>query len=145
MTTVLDKFASFYTDLASMQVSELSRIYSDNVTFVDPIKSHEGLEAVEDYFSSLLHNAKHCRFVIHELTPNSAETNPTTCTITWTMEFKSNKLNSGNLISVDGITTLRLENDKITYHRDYYDLGQMVYEHVPLLGRVIKKIKRSVA
>ena len=65
--------------------------------------------------------------------------------MTWTMKFTSSKMNKGKPISVDGITMLVIENDKITYHRDYYDLGQMLYENVPLLGLIIKRIKRSLA
>ncbi len=145
MTSLLQRFASFYTDLSSMQVSNLASLYSEDVSFVDPIKTHRGLNEVENYFANLLREAKHCHFVIHEMMPVKDTIKGEMCTITWTMKFRSNKLNSGNLISVDGITTLKIENQKIVYHRDYYDLGQMVYEHVPLLGRVIKSIKRSVA
>ncbi len=30
-------------------------------------------------------------------------------------------------------------------HKDYYDLGEMVYEHVPILGFIIRKIKGKLA
>jgi limonene-1,2-epoxide hydrolase len=61
------------------------------------------------------------------------------------MKFKTAKMKQGKPITVDGITMLKLENDKITFQRDYYDLGQMVYENIPLLGIIIKKIRRSMA
>ncbi len=40
---------------------------------------------------------------------------------------------------------LGVSDDSIIYHKDYYDLGEMVYEHVPILGFVIKKIKGKLA
>lgn len=137
---IIDKFSSFYTDLASMQVSELGTIYSVDVTFIDPIAEHKGIEAVQTYFSNLLHNAKHCTFTIHE----KLETTAGNFAVTWTMVYTSSRINKGKPISVDGITMLKLNNGEISFHRDYYDLGQMVYENVPVLGRIIKKIKRGL-
>lgn len=152
----IQKFKSFYTDLTSMQVDELSDLYSTNVIFIDPIASHSGIAAVENYFSKLLHNAKHCTFTIHDIQKttvfaSSEEQNQTDdksmsehYTVTWQMSFTSSKINKGQAIHVDGITQLKIENNKISFHRDYYDLGQMVYENVPLLGRIIKRIKRAL-
>ena len=55
-------------------------------------------------------------------------------------------LKTGNkYINVDGITQLKVVDDIIVYHKDYYDLGEMVYEHIPLLGYFVKKIKTRLA
>lgn len=32
-------------------------------------------------------------------------------------------------------------DDIIVYYKDYYDLGEMVYEYIFLLGYFVKKIK----
>nr|WP_136250107.1 nuclear transport factor 2 family protein [Ningiella ruwaisensis] len=138
--SVIESFSRFYTDLASMQVESLKTIYSNDVVFIDPIARHKGLEAVEHYFSKLLKNAKYCEFEIH----NKKSAGEDGFVVNWTMRFTSSRINKGNPVAVDGITLLTVENDKIVFHRDYYDLGEMVYEHVPLLGRIIKKIKRSL-
>ncbi|MFC4701808.1 nuclear transport factor 2 family protein [Glaciecola siphonariae] len=139
--TTIEQFTAFYTDLASMQVSALKNIYSDNVVFIDPIAEHEGLPAVEHYFEKLLKNAKYCEFDIHKV----LSTNDDGYLVNWTMRFTSSRINKGRPVAVDGITVLNILNDKIVFHRDYYDLGQMVYEHVPLLGRIIKKIKKGLS
>jgi hypothetical protein len=36
------------------------------------------------------------------------------------------------------------ENDLITRQRDYYDAGEMIYEHLPLLGWAVRGVKRRV-
>lgn len=159
---VIKKFEAFYTDLASMRVESLADIYSEDVEFIDPIASHLGIKTVERYFSKLLQNAKHCNFtiygiqkvdVLHPLLGNyNAEQDNTaelfdkcaSFVVNWQMRFTSSSINKGNPITVDGITQLKVSENKIVYHRDYYDLGQMVYEHVPLLGRIIKRIKRTL-
>lgn len=124
-----------------MQVSELSSIYSDDVVFIDPIAEHKGIVAVEGYFSRLLHNAKYCQFVIH----SKDQTTDGNFVVNWTMSFTSTKMNKGKPIDVDGLTVLKLSNNKIVFHRDYYDLGQMIYQNIPILGRIIKRIKRSLS
>lgn len=139
--STIEKFSRFYTDLASMQIDTLKDIYSIDVVFVDPIASHEGLASVERYFGKLLKNAKYCEFTIHETLPTGEQG----YVVTWTMRFTSTRINKGRPVSVNGISMLVLKNDKIVSHRDYYDLGEMVYEHVPLLGRIIKKIKEGLA
>jgi limonene-1,2-epoxide hydrolase len=146
------KFESFYTDLASMKIEELADIYSSDVTFIDPIAAHSGISSVESYFSKLLHNAKYCTFAIHSIDKTSSINSESAAVIstsayfvTWRMAFTSTRMKKGQAIQVDGITQLKIEHNKIIYHRDYYDLGQMVYENVPLLGSVIKRIKRTLA
>jgi ketosteroid isomerase-like protein len=137
----IEQFARFYTDLASMRVESLKEIYSQDVVFIDPIAAHEGLSSVEQYFSKLLKNAKYCEFDIHNTLPTGEQG----YAVNWTMRFTSSRINKGHPVSVDGISMLTLRNDKIVLHRDYYDLGQMVYEHIPLLGRVIKKLKKGMS
>ncbi len=34
--------------------------------------------------------------------------------------------------------------DKVYRHRDYFDAGAMLYEHLPVLGRVVSWLKRRV-
>lgn len=147
----IKKFESFYVDLESMKVEELADIYSNDVIFVDPIAAHSGITAVKTYFTKLLRNAKNCTFTIHSIdktAPLDSEVQSgitlLSYLVTWKMTYTTPGINKGNPISVDGITQLRISDNKITFHRDYYDLGQMVYENIPLLGRIIKRIKRKL-
>jgi hypothetical protein len=39
---------------------------------------------------------------------------------------------------------VEIQGEKIIRQRDYYDAGQMIYEHLPLLGWVVRGIKRRV-
>ena len=50
---------------------------------------------------------------------------------------------SGEVIRVEGASFLKVRNNRIYYHRDYFDLGAFVYENVPMLGSIIKRIKQA--
>jgi hypothetical protein len=61
------------------------------------------------------------------------------------MTFASPRLNGGRDVEVDGSSVLAICEDRITYQRDYYDLGAMVYEQLPVLGAVIRHIRGRMA
>jgi hypothetical protein len=61
------------------------------------------------------------------------------------MTFIHSKLAGGRPITSAGVTFLRSDdNGRVFHHRDYFDLGAMVYEQIPLLGRAINSIKRRL-
>jgi limonene-1,2-epoxide hydrolase len=64
--------------------------------------------------------------------------------LTWTMQLQHPKLNGGEAVNVNGVSHIRFSGDRVIYHRDYFDLGEMLYENIPLLGFVIKNIKQRL-
>lgn len=139
---VISRFCELYQDIANLDVDRLDGVYGHAVLFVDPVTTHTGIGALKAYFSRLLENAAQCRFDINNVVPCEQNDNNIHFVVTWTMQLT---LKSGKFIALDGISELRIENDLIVYHRDYYDIGAMVYEHLPVLGKLIKYIKRKLA
>jgi hypothetical protein len=63
----------------------------------------------------------------------------------WKMTLVTDKLNSGEPIVVDGNSVIRFDSSgKAIYHRDYFDMGAFIYEHIPMVGFVVKKIKNRM-
>ncbi|PKG38476.1 nuclear transport factor 2 family protein [Psychromonas sp. Urea-02u-13] len=135
---LLTDFCRIYQGLESGNLQQLKDVYSPKIEFVDAVDSLQGIDALIEYFQHLYENMKYCRFIIE----NIIEENGQACLI-WRMEYAHHKINSGKMITVDGSSFLRF-SDKIDYHRDYVDMGQMLYEHLPVVGRVIKGIKNRV-
>ncbi|HDY7901818.1 TPA: nuclear transport factor 2 family protein, partial [Vibrio vulnificus] len=50
----------------------------------------------------------------------------------------------GACVEVKGVSHLKFEAGKVIYHRDYFDLGEMLYENLPLLGGIIRAIKQRL-
>lgn len=151
--TVLENFSELYQDLCSLNVNDLERVYHEKVVFDDPVTTHVGLSNVKHYFLNLLQNTESCVFVIHDIgsLSNSAcydehynQRSGFDYTVFWTMTFVTKRLNKGNPINVDGTSFLKIEDNKIIRHKDYYDMGQMIYEHIPLLGKIVQKIKHRL-
>jgi hypothetical protein len=61
------------------------------------------------------------------------------------MTFASPRLNGSREIAVEGSSLLRISDDRICYQRDYYDMGAMIYEQLPLIGPIIRFIRRRLS
>ncbi|WP_088332126.1 nuclear transport factor 2 family protein [Lacimicrobium sp. SS2-24] len=137
---MLKKFRAFYENLHLASLDALPDVYAEDIRFVDPVDEHQGITALHDYFANLLDNCHDCRFAIHmaQLKDNGGF-------VTWTMTFSHPKIKSGQPICVDGCSEVRFDaNRKIQFQQDYYDMGAMLYEHLPLLGSALKWIKRRL-
>ena len=64
--------------------------------------------------------------------------------MTWTLVFVHPRLNYGQRVEVEGTSLFKIADSKITYQRDYYDMGAMLYENLPLIGPFIKLIRRRL-
>ncbi|WP_100643343.1 nuclear transport factor 2 family protein [Alteromonas facilis] len=134
------KFCDFYQQLNVRDVSGLSNVYANDIEFIDPIGKHNGIAELTDYFNALLSGTRSCEFDIDSVDAIDEQK----YVVTWQMRFESTALKTPTPISVDGISIIKTNDSHVTYHRDYYDVGQMAYEHVPILGYWVRKIKRRL-
>jgi hypothetical protein len=64
--------------------------------------------------------------------------------IKWIMNFRHPKFGN-RLISVRGVSHIQFNQQGIYFHEDFYDMGAMVYEQVPILGKIVVWIKKQLA
>ncbi|MFM4938511.1 nuclear transport factor 2 family protein [Aeromonas enteropelogenes] len=137
MDEPLARFVTLYQQLDRQQLHRLSEVYADEVIFIDPAHRIEGLAALSDYFAALYQRLAYCRFVI-----TSQQQQGRQAWLGWTMTFSHPRLRGGKPVTVEGATRLELdEQGKVCLHRDYFDLGAMLYEQLPLLGSLVRTIK----
>lgn len=141
--TVLERFATLYQEMAGITEQDIRDLYADDVVFIDPVTRHYGIQGVIHYFMNLLGNVESCTFTLHDTLTVAPNPNEFSWTVNWTMTLTLK--GKSTTTTLDGVTLLKSDGEKITYHRDFYDIGQMVYEHIPVLSWVIKKIKRRLA
>ena len=61
----------------------------------------------------------------------------------WIAFFRHSKLNGGREISLRGATWLEFggAEDKVIRFNEYFDLGELAYENLPVLGFIIRRVK----
>lgn len=132
----LNNFISNYQQLSTDNLYLLDKIYDSNIEFHDATSSINGLADLQDYFNDLYTNISSCQFDI-----TGAIFQENQAAIYWNMTFVHKSLNSGKPISIEGNSLIKGSSNKVYYHKDYLDMGAMVYEHIPLIGRLIRTIK----
>ena len=136
--TVINTFIEVYCRLNKDNLSLINNVYHSDIVFEDPAHKVVGIEALQDYFKALYCNINDCHFTIHQAVVENNH-----AFLQWTMTFSHPKLQQGKPRTLEGCTqlTIDIEQQRIIYHRDFFDLGAMLYEGLPVLGRVIKHIK----
>lgn len=137
----LERFKLLYQQLNRDSITaELIRsCYADDVSFYDPFHQIRGVQALTEYFVSMYSNVEHISF---NFTGSWHQDNSSM--LRWTMKFSHPRISRGELIAVEGCSELHWQEGKIVRHQDFFDAGAMLYEHLPLLGWAIGKLKERM-
>jgi len=135
---LLVRFKDNFRDLKKADWSQLGELYSDDILFKDPVHEIRGLVTLEDYFTTLCAELNDCRFeYLDQLECDNA------CYVKWIMHFTHPKLGK-DPIDVRGVSHIRW-SDKIDFQEDFYDMGAMLYEQLPVLGNVTRWLRVRLA
>lgn len=134
------KIEKIFNGLSSTTMDLVYEFYGTNVKFEDPIGTHEGVESVKKYYQNLYQNVESIRFDFSNHVCDKDQ-----CVSLWTMHLKAKGLNGGEPISVIGNSFFKFDQGgKVIYHRDYFDMGEFIYERVPVLKNIIQFIKNKL-
>lgn len=137
----LERFLDTYQRLNRDNLELLEEIYSTDVRFSDPAHSLAGLAALRGYFVELYAHVEHISFDFAEPHASGDQVY-----VQWVMRLRHPRLNRGAEVAVPGISCLHFAADgRVDEHRDYFDLGVLLYEQLPLLGPLVRAVKRRFA
>lgn len=139
MSPALAVFCREYQALSGANLQVLTDIYAPDICFRDPAHHIQGITDLVSYFEGLFSQVQHCHFAIEQVMEQEGE-----AFVRWQMTFAHPRLNGGREVMVPGVSHLRF-SEQIDFHQDYFDLGAMLYEQIPLLGGIIKTLKRRLS
>lgn len=135
-----EKIIYFFQNLTKDKLYLVNEFYHPQVKFIDPVETFDSAEKIKTYYAGMYKNVKKIKFDFSEF----HEAGKTVVAV-WTMTLETEKLNSGNPIKVDGNSVITFDDQgKAIYHRDYFDMGAFIYEHVPVVGYFVRKIKSKM-
>ena len=133
----LQRLIRFFETIDAGNVSQLAQVYSEDVFFKDPFNEVHGLPEVTRIFSHMFEQVHGPRFVVtsHVLQSDQAF-------LTWDFLFRMKRFSSSEQC-IRGATHLRFGPDgRANFHRDYWDVAEELYEKLPLLGSLMRGLKR---
>ena len=141
MSDFLRQFAQDFAGLNKDNLERLGQLYSDDALFCDPLHEVRGLANMQRYFAEMYTNVSELRFDFYGFD----QAREGEGYLRWTMSYRHPRLAKGQLIRVEGCSHLLWQDKKVYRHRDYFDAGSLLYEHLPLLGSAIRWLKRRLA
>lgn len=136
---------ALYNRGGTYTMEQLSAVYSADIVFTDPAHSIAGLDALCVYLNHQYSNVQYCEFTLKSEYPSGDS-----LFLEWDMAVRHPKLKSGQTIVVNGISHLQYRTEagnslQVFLHRDYFDLGQLLYENVPFIGTINRQLKKGLA
>ncbi len=132
------RFRQTFQELRHDNLARLAAVYADDVLFEDPLHRVEGLAALTEYFERMYVGVESIGFEFGEVIEA-----PGQAMLTWTMHMTHRRLRPGEPLALPGASHIRYDR-RVHYHRDYFDAGALLYERLPLLGTVVRAVRRRV-
>ncbi len=137
----LARLVAFFETIAPDTVTQLASVYTDDVYFKDPFNEVRGLPEVTRIFAHMFTQVDAPRFVVTGSVLQGDQ-----AFLTWDFLFRMKRF-SDDVQCIRGATHLKFAADgRANFHRDYWDAAEELYEKLPLLGgmmRGLKKLARS--
>jgi len=131
------EIANWFESLTPASLATVADVYATDAVFVDPFNALCGIRSIKAVYQHMFETLEQPRFTV---TATVAEGKH--AFMTWDFHFQRN----GEALEISGCTQFEL-NDQglIIVHRDYWDAAQQVYEKVPLLGAVLRLMRRKIS
>lgn len=135
-----DRVRAIFNAMGRDTLHLVDELYAPGVVFIDPFHRVEGSNALREYYRNMYANVLSIRFDFEGETRGADE-----LALYWRMTYSHRRIGGGAPVTVPGCSRLLFDaNGKVVLHRDYFDAGGMLYEHLPLLGRLVRFIKGRV-
>lgn len=137
----IERSIQVFNQLKTDNMHILDNFYHPRVEFIDPVHKISGIQEIKKYYTHLYKNVEKIQFKFHQNFQNKENV-----FLSWTMTLTTKTNLLTNPIVLEGSSHIIFDpkTHLATYHRDYFDMGSLIYEQIPGLGFVIKKIKAQM-
>jgi hypothetical protein len=130
----------FFETISRDSLPRVAEIYAAQAYFKDPFNEVKGVAAIGRIFEHMFVQVQAPRFVVREAVAQGDD-----AFLTWDFLFRSVRLGGGEQV-IRGASHLKFDADgRVKYHRDYWDAAEELYEKIPLLGGLMRFVKRRAA
>lgn len=135
--TPLERYARFWEELRADTLPKLAEHLAPGVRFKDPFNDVRGIDATMAVMRAMLDHGTP-RFAIADRAVGVAGTGY----LRWRCVIAPAR---GAPIVLEGISEIRFDaQGLVVEHVDHWDAAEQLYEHVPLLGALIRLVKRRL-
>lgn len=132
------RLAEYFEKLTPDSVAQLPDLYDGQARFKDPFNEVQGLAEIERIFRHMYVALDGPHFVITGQLVDGAQ-----AFLTWEFRFRFKRFDTQTLQVVRGGSHIVFnEQGLVTLHRDYWDAAEELYEKLPVVGGVMRWLKK---
>ncbi len=132
------RMVAFFEEVSPHNLNRLGEFYDPQARFKDPFNEVTGIPAIQAIFAHMFVQLDNPRFVVTNqvLQGNQGF-------LTWEFRFGFKGFKTGQTQTILGATHLVMNaSGLITLHRDYWDAAEELYEKLPVVGGLMRWLKR---
>ena len=135
------RIVHYFQSLTPDSVADIGKFYTEDIYFRDPFNEVRGIAPVLHIFSDMFVRLHDPRFTVVETILDDRG-----AVLIWDFNFRIKTLNPNLPRRIHGLSHLRFASDgRVSYHRDYWDVAGELYQQLPLIGSLMRWLKRRNA
>ena len=135
------RLVQYFETLSPDTLHAVSRYYAADARFKDPFNDVHGPGAIAAIFAHMFDTLEQPHFVV---TTQVVQGNA--CFMGWEFRFGFRRFKAGQPQVILGATHLVFSDaGLVTLHRDYWDAAEELYEKLPLVGALMRWLKRRAS
>ena len=135
------RIVEMFEAITPADVKRIADFYTDDASFKDPFNEVRGLEAIARIFRHMFVQVDEPRFLVTERIVDARA-----AMLAWEFHFRSRSPALRGAQCIRGVSHLRFDaGGKVDYHRDYWDAAEELYARLPLLGALLRVLRRQIA
>ena len=137
-TAAASQLARFFETLSPESVNDVVCFYAADARFKDPFNEVQDRSEIQRIFRHMYVALENPRFIVTGRIVQGAQ-----CFLTWEFRFGFRRFKQGQAQCILGGSHLMLNDEgHITLHRDYWDAAEELYEKLPVVGSMMRWLKR---
>ncbi len=141
---LIDELVLAFEQLQPHDIARMGDWYADDARFKDPFKNVQGLSEIQAIFQHMFDSLGQPRFVV-----SSRLVQGNQCFLVWDFLFRFNNMQTDVEQRIHGgsylVFALNPQGEwRIQSHRDYWDAAEELYEKLPLVGGLMRWLKKRV-
>lgn len=134
----VQRLVTFFEHLQPQDLARLRTLYAVDAHFKDPFNDVRGLPGIERIFAHMFDALSEPHFVVTARMAQGQQ-----CFLTWDFCFRFKRFDIDTWQTVRGGTHVVFNHEGlVTLHRDYWDAAEELYEKIPMLGGLMRWLKR---
>lgn len=137
MSTAVDAYVRFWETLSPDSLQRMDELADPEVHFQDPFNDVRGLAGFRAVFEDMFQRVSEPRFRVTSRADEGA-----LCFLRWDFTFRRGSRDW----RITGVSEVRFDaSGRVLSHIDHWDAASQLYERFPIIGWVLRRLRRRLA